>query len=107
MVYLLGLWEQLVGVSTDSDWPPESALLPRASESTLNLDGLSSREIHDATAAVITTHHGRSLHHIDFEQMQRLRPELILSQEICEVCALSSTDVAAAAGALGYAPKLL
>jgi iron complex transport system substrate-binding protein len=104
-VCLLGLEDQLVGVSADSDWPPNVVeRLPVLSTVSINTSGLSSREIDRAASE---GHRGSSLYHVDPELLRTLRPDLILTQEICEVCAVSRRDVELATRALGYAPGVL
>jgi iron complex transport system substrate-binding protein len=104
-VCLLGLDEQLVGVSADSDWPPNVVgQLPVLNTVAIDTRGLSSREIDQAAAA---GHRGASLYHVDAELLRRLQPDLILTQEICEVCAVSRRDVEVATNTLGYRPAVL
>jgi iron complex transport system substrate-binding protein len=107
IVYLLGLWDQLVGVSADSSWPAAAAELPQVSASQLDLKGLPSSEIHRAVADRAASHQGRSLYHLDQELLRSLRPELILSQELCDVCALPAGALAPVLQSLGYAPRVL
>ena len=106
VVCLLGLSDQLVGVSADSDWPPEVVeRLPVVNTVAIDADQLSSREI-DA-AANSSGHSGASLYHVDPDLLRKLAPDLILTQEICEVCAVSRRDVELATQTLGYAPKVV
>jgi len=107
IVAALGLTDQLVGVSADSDWPPEVAGLPLVSQALLDTAGLASGAIDAAVAASAAAHAGRSLHHVDPELLRALRPELVLTQEVCAVCAVSTADVAAAAAPLEPAPRVL
>jgi iron complex transport system substrate-binding protein len=104
-VCLLGLEDQLVGVSADSDWPPNVVKrLPVLNTVSIDTSRLSSREIDQAAN---DGHRGASLYHVDPELLRTLRPDLILTQEICEVCAVSRRDVELATRALGYAPGVL
>ncbi len=103
IVYFLGLWDQLVGVSADSDWPPEVIHLPFVSQAALEPAELSSWEVDQAVWA----HQGRSLFHFEPDLLRELRPELVLTQELCRVCAVSAPEVEAAVKALGYRPTLL
>ena len=106
IVCLLGLEEQLVGVSADSDWPVEVVKhLPVLNTVSIDTSQLTSREI-DA-AASDNGHKGASLYHVDPELLRTLRPDLILTQEICEVCAVSRRDVELATRTLGYTPRVL
>lgn len=104
-VCLLGLQDQLVGVSADSDWPPNVVKrLPVLNTVSIDMSQLSSREIDQAAN---DGHRGASLYHVDPELLRTLRPDLILTQEICEVCAVSRRDVELATRALGYTPGLV
>jgi iron complex transport system substrate-binding protein len=105
VVCLLGLQEQLVGVSADSDWPADVVKrLPVLNTVSIDTSQLSSREIDRAAS---DGHRGVSLYHVDPELLRRLRPDLILTQEICEVCAVARRDVELASRTLGYAPRVL
>jgi iron complex transport system substrate-binding protein len=104
-VCLLGLEDQLVGVSADSDWPPDVVgRLPILNTVSIDTRGLTSSEIDQAAA---TGHRGASLYHVDAELLRRLQPDLILTQEICEVCAVSRQDVEVATSTLGHRPAVL
>jgi iron complex transport system substrate-binding protein len=105
IVCLLGLQDQLVGVSADSDWPADVVKrLPVLNTVSINTSQFSSREIDQAASG---GHTGASLYHVDPDMLRELRPELILTQEICEVCAVSRRDVELAARTLGYVPRVL
>ncbi len=104
-VCLLGLADQLVGVSADSDWPPDVVeRLPVLNTVSIDTSSLSSREIDQAAN---DGHRGASLYHVDAELLRTLQPDLILTQEICEVCAVSRRDVELATRTLGYTPGIL
>jgi iron complex transport system substrate-binding protein len=106
MVCLLGLGDQLVGVSADSDWPTEVVQrLPVLNSVSIDTANLSSKEIDAAASA--DGHSGASLYHVDADLLRDLRPELILTQETCEVCAVSRRDVELATRTLGYTPRVL
>ncbi len=105
IVCLLGLEDQLVGVSADSDWPVEVVKRqPVLNTVSIDTSQLTSREI-DAAAG--DGHRGASLYHVDSELLRTLRPDVILTQEICEVCAVSRRDVELATRTLGYTPRVL
>jgi iron complex transport system substrate-binding protein len=105
IVCLLGLQDQLVGISADSDWPVDVVKrLPVLNTVSIDTSQLSSREIDQAAS---DGHTGASLYHVDPDLLRELRPDLILTQEICEVCAVSRRDVDLAARTLGYAPRVL
>src|SRR5258707_5832888 len=105
IVAFLGLEDQLVGVSADSDWPADAVRgLPVLNTVSFDPDQLTSREIDDAASH---GHQGSSLYHVDADLLRALRPDLILTQEVCEVCSVSRLDLDHAARMLGYAPNVL
>jgi len=104
MVYALGLGKQILGISDDSDYPKEVAKLPRVVTSTLP-QGLSSRQIDDHVRSA--AHSGISIFHIDKNMISKLAPNLVISQEICEVCAIGTGEIRKAARILQKNYKLI
>jgi iron complex transport system substrate-binding protein len=100
----LGLVDQLVAVSHDCDWPPEIAGKPILSESIIASE-LPSAEIDTIIRQQV--HQGRSVYHLDEQQLSSLKPDLILTQELCEVCAPSYTDVVQAANILDHGTRIV
>jgi iron complex transport system substrate-binding protein len=94
IVYLLGLGDKLVGRSHDSNHPAEALSVPVISEGKID-QKMSSREID--TAVKESVHRGTSLFHIDQKKLARLKPTLILTQELCRVCAPNFDQVEQAA----------
>lgn len=101
LVYALGLGDRLVGRSHECDYPPEVARLPALTGSLVpgghcgaELDALVSRAAHEH----------RSLYRLDCAALQRLQPDLILTQELCEVCAVAYDEVEKAARSLRASP---
>jgi iron complex transport system substrate-binding protein len=90
----LGLIDFLVGVSEECRWPPEVIGKPVVSASRIDSANLSSTEIDAAVRASVKN--GRSLYTIDSERLDRLSPELIVTQDLCVVCAVSSGELASA-----------
>jgi iron complex transport system substrate-binding protein len=106
VVCLLGLGDQLVGVSADSDWPVDVVeRLPVLNTVSIDTDSMTSAEIDAAASA--DAHRGASLYHVNADLLRELKPDLILTQEICEVCAVSRRDVELASRTLGYTPRVL
>jgi iron complex transport system substrate-binding protein len=89
----LGLFDLLVGRSEECDWPPSAVDLPVVSASRVDTSEFSGREVDDAVRASVAG--GRSLYALDEELLRRLEPDLVLTQELCAVCAVSATDVCA------------
>jgi iron complex transport system substrate-binding protein len=91
IVASLGLVELLVAVSEECDWPPEVRGLPVVTASRVDTTQLSSFEIDTAVREAVGD--GRPLYAIDREQLKALAPDLILTQNLCTVCAVSSDTV--------------
>ena len=87
----LGLADRLVGVSAECDWPPEVRGLPVVAAVRIASGELGSLEIDRAVREAVAG--GRSLYAIDEELIDSLQPDLILTQDLCEVCAVSSAEV--------------
>jgi iron complex transport system substrate-binding protein len=87
----LGLADSLVGVSAECDWPPEVRGLPVVTAARLDTDALASAEIDAAVRSAVAD--GRSLYAIDEELLTELAPDLVVTQDLCTVCAVSSGDV--------------
>lgn len=87
----LGLADQLVGISHSCDYPPRIAHLPRLTRPRRDLTGLSSAEIDVAVRAAL--HQDGSVYEIDTEAIRALAPDLVLTQGICDVCAVPESQV--------------
>ena len=106
MVYALGLGDNLVGVSYACDYPDEAASLPVVSHSLRNIKHLDSGQI-DALVQQARAN-SNPMYWIDEELLADLRPDLIITQELCEVCAIASGSVfETAAKVLDYQPEIL
>jgi iron complex transport system substrate-binding protein len=91
IVCAIGLGEELVGVTHECDYPAEAVGKPVVTRSVHDLAGSSSRDIHRLVTAAV--HGGSSLYALDEEALAAARPDLILTQELCRVCAVSYRDV--------------
>ena len=106
MVFALGLGDYLVGVSYACDYPDEASSLPVVSHSLRDVKHLDSGEI-DALVQQARANNN-PMYWIDEELLARLRPDLIITQELCEVCAIASGSVfETAAKVLDYQPEIL
>lgn len=90
----LGLIESLVGVSEECRWPPEVVGKPIVTAAKIDPSALTSGEIDRAVRDSVRD--GRSLYTVDADQIDALAPDLILTQDLCEVCAVSSGELATA-----------
>jgi iron complex transport system substrate-binding protein len=87
----LGLVESLVGISEECDWPPEVRDLPIVTASRVDTTRLTGLEIDKAVRAALGD--GRPLYAIDRELLEALQPDLILTQNLCAVCAVAADHV--------------
>ena len=93
IVCALGASYLLVGRSHECDFPPDVARLPSLTEPKFLVSG-TSYEI-DARVKAISQE-GLSVYRVDAEKLKALRPDIIVTQDHCEVCAASLKDVEAA-----------
>ena len=106
IVYALGLGDQLVAVSHTCDYPPDARTKPVVSRSVRSVSHLGSQEI-DAIIRQARDNNN-PVHWIDGDLLRELRPDLIITQEICEVCAIDQSSVyATAARFLDYEPEIV
>ena len=94
IVYELGLLDSLVGISEDCDWPDEVRSKPLVARNRIDLSQLSSAQIETVVSGAASESH--SLYTVDAELLDELRPELVITQDVCAVCAVSSGDLATA-----------
>jgi iron complex transport system substrate-binding protein len=87
----LGLTDALVGVSEECDWPAEVRGLPVVTASRVSPASLTSGQIDAAVRDAIAD--GRSLYALDEELLADLAPDVIVTQDLCAVCAVSGSDV--------------
>jgi iron complex transport system substrate-binding protein len=95
IVCALGLEEALVGVTHECDYPATVTGLPRLTASRISHETMTSAEIDHAVRSQLDGH--GSIYELDEARMRALRPDLILTQELCEVCAVSYKQVERAA----------
>jgi iron complex transport system substrate-binding protein len=90
----LGFIDSLVGVSEECRWPPAVIGKPVVTAARIDPSSLSSLEIDEAVRRSLRD--GRSLYAVDAELIDALRPDLIVTQDLCAVCAVSSGELASA-----------
>ena len=91
MVYALGLGDALVGVSHECDFPLEAKLKAIVVKPVLALEQMTLREIDVAVAERIGS--GQSLYAVDEPLVRELRPNLVLTQNLCEVCGPAGNEI--------------
>jgi len=105
MVYALGLDEQLVGVTHECDYPRQARNKPVVVRNVLPLETMTQAEIDRAVAERM--HNGESLYQIDEDLLRKLSPDLILTQNLCQVCAPSGNEVSQVLQTLENRPQIL
>jgi iron complex transport system substrate-binding protein len=91
VLFSLGLGQSVVGVTHECDWPPEAAERPRVTASLLQTGDLSSAEIDAAVAEAARG--GRAIYAIDEALWADIDADVVVAQELCEVCAVSAGEV--------------
>jgi iron complex transport system substrate-binding protein len=104
IVAALGAADKLVAVSHECDYPPEITHLPRVTSSAVNSHG-TSREIDEAVQHLSAA--GLPVFALDAKQLQALAPTVILTQSLCEVCAVSDGDVRTLAEVMDPPPRIV
>lgn len=105
IVCALGLEDRLVAVTHECDYPPSAAAKPHITRSTIDPDGLTGREIDAAVRESLSQE--STLYHLDAGLLERLQPDLVLTQELCEVCAVGPEEVRSVMRSLSTKPRML
>ena len=105
IVCALGLDAELVAVTHECDYPAAALAKPHVTRSAIDYTGSSSREIHTDIRRAL--HRGSSIYHLNQALLEQLLPDLILTQELCDVCAVSYREVRGAVRTLPGSPKVL
>src|SRR3954471_4660341 len=104
MLFALGLGDSVVAVTHECDYPEEALELPHLTRSMIP-DGLSAAEIDRAVKE--HTEDGGAIYELDADELRELEPDLIVTQAVCEVCAVSYDDVKAVAATLDPEPPVI
>ena len=104
LLFALGLGDDVVAVTHECDFPLEVLELPRVTRDVLPA-GLSAAEIDAAVRE--RTEHGKAIYELDEDRLEGLEPDLIVTQELCAVCAVSYDDVVEVAGRIATAPRVI
>src|SRR5262245_1695731 len=95
ILYALGLDDEVVAVTNECDFPPEALSKLKITENVIDHERLSSAEIDHHVASNIGRH--GSIYRLKQDVLQTLKPDLIVTQELCDVCAVSYKEVQHAA----------
>lgn len=105
IVCSLGLEESLVGITHECDHPEAIRDRPVLTAAKIEARGKTSREIDHAVASSLSGHEG--IYTLDEERLAALKPDLVLTQELCDVCAVSYKEVKKAARVLDAHSKVV
>jgi iron complex transport system substrate-binding protein len=101
----LGLMDQVVGVSHECDYPPEANDRPRVTHCPLHDAGLESHEVDEWVRRALRE--DGTIYTIDEPLLRKLRPDVILTQKLCDVCAVGYGTVARLAETLPGPPRVI
>ena len=104
MLFALGLGDDIVAVTHECDYPPLATTLPRVTRDRLP-EGLTPSEVDAAVKE--RTLNGESIYELDTEMLHDLQPDLIVTQALCKVCAVSYDDVRAVAEEIDSQPMVI
>ena len=105
MICALGLGDRLMGITHECDYPPEIAGKPIVVRSVLPIESMSQSEIDSAVTERLRN--GLSLYRVDETLMREISPDLILTQDLCQVCAASGNEVSQLLRSLPTKPQIL
>jgi len=103
IVFALGMGDSLVGITHECDYPPEAAGIPQVTRSNIPA-GLPSEEIDRIVSSNLVTE--GTLYELDQALLERLAPDLILTQRLCDVCAVAFDKVQDVAKDLPSKPRV-
>jgi iron complex transport system substrate-binding protein len=104
MLFALGLGDSVVAVTHECDYPAEATELPHLTHSVIP-DGLSAAEIDREVRE--RTERGGAIYELDADELRELEPDLIVTQAVCEVCAVSFEDVTKVAQSMDPQPEVM
>lgn len=105
IVFALGLEDRLVGVTHECDYPPEARAKPHVTSSVIDSEGLSAGEIDAAVRESLAQE--ATIYHLDRDLLAQLQPDLLLTQELCDVCAVGTPVVRDVVASLPTAPRVV
>jgi iron complex transport system substrate-binding protein len=105
ILFLLGLGDQIVAVTHECDYPPDAASKLTITQNVIDHERLTSAQIDHHVASNIGRH--GSIYNLNEDLLQALQPDVIITQELCDVCAVSYKQVQQAAKVLEGRTKLI
>ena len=102
LLYAFGLEDKIFGVTHECKYPPEAASKPQIIRSFINSDRLTSKEINDKTCQLLSEK--REIFAINENELKIAKPDLVITQNTCEVCAVHTNEVKKALESLQKKP---
>ena len=104
ILYALGLGDSVAGVTFECDYPPEARERPVVVNSSLSHETDAASIDQQVSAAAAG---GKSLYRIDAEAIKEIEPDIIVTQELCHVCAVTPGELGSALTNLSRAPHMI
>ena len=104
LIYELGAQEKLFGVTHECDFPSDASNKPKVIESVFEPENMSSQEIDEKICSL--SEKGEDIYKLITKNVSNARPDLIISQEICEVCSAYTNQVKTAIEILDNKPEI-
>jgi len=105
ILYEIGAGSQLVGVTHECKYPDDAKRKPRVINSSFDASKMNSKDIDQKIIELVQS--GRDIYLIDDEKLRGAKPDLIIAQGVCEVCAPFTKEINRATCVLGYNPDIL
>ncbi|MBJ7458430.1 MAG: ABC transporter substrate-binding protein [Thermoleophilaceae bacterium] len=104
LLFAIGLGDDVVAVTHECDYPPQAADLPQLTTSVIPAE-LPPGDVDALVRGLVTE--GKALYTLDEELLKEEEPDLIIAQQLCDVCAVSYEDVKAVAARMESQPKVI
>lgn len=101
----LGLVDELAGRTHECDYPQEVASKPVVVTSKIDTSKMSTREVHDAVTSYLSR--GEGIYRINENLLREIEPDLLVTQDLCDVCAVSGNELSKAVSKLSKKPVIL
>ena len=105
ILYEIGAGSQIVGVTHECKYPDDARMKPRVISSSFDPSKMNSKDIDQKIVELMRS--GRDIYLVDDQKLREAKPDLIIAQGVCEVCAPFTKEINRATSVLGYDPDIL